>query len=110
MAGFYKVYFNPWMGETDPSTSELEKMLKKKGFQALEMMREDGGFVSMPVHPKAEQVVSIIKGKIDLEVKGRVFPLNPGDHIIIPEKTPYLYRVITPDGTEYFVGHKKRIN
>jgi quercetin dioxygenase-like cupin family protein len=56
-----------------------------------------GGFVREHVHPTQEETFTGVSGTFVLDVGGEAKTIGPGDHVVIPPRTPHGFRDASED-------------
>jgi len=56
-----------------------------------------GGFVREHVHPAQEETFTGVSGTFVLDVDGQARAIGPGDHVVIPPRTPHGFRAASED-------------
>ena len=96
----------PWKSEKVPGADYVGGELRKIGYVV--------SAHPFPVNHQSvthntlngEEILWMVKGKIDLNIDQKKYTLNAGDRILIPKGLKYHFRVNSPEGAFYLLGKK----
>ncbi len=88
-----------------PSQEEVEARLHQEGYESYKWYDVPGA--NYPTHRHAQdECIWILRGELIINVDGQEYPLQAGDRIYLPARTPHTARVPDKGAVTYVVGQK----
>ena len=95
-----------WTGDSDPSASELKRVMESDGFSVFQWSDPPGAYYSPHVHPD-EQSHWIVSGTLELNVTNvGTYRLSAGDRDFMQRETEHSATVIGEEPVVYLIGSK----
>lgn len=94
-----------WDKPQPPTEQEAEARLHAEGYEVFRWHDVPGSGYPKHKH-EYDECLWILRGSITFNVDGRDYPLNPGDRLYLPHKTPHTAQVPMERAVVYLVGKK----
>jgi len=75
-----------------------------RGFTCRAFIDPPGQEWSNFVHP-TDELVTVVKGRLEVEMNGEAWELDPGDELYIPRGTPHTVRNVFDQPTQWLYGY-----
>ena len=94
----------PWDERGTPTESELRRQLEAEGFDAL-VWRDPPHRAYEPHSHARDESLWVVRGAIVFTIAGAVYPLGPGDRLLLPRGTVHAARA-GDEGATYLIGER----
>ena len=95
-----------WQGSAPPTEQEAEAKLHQEGYDSFVWNDVPGAHYPRHRHVH-DECLWILKGQITFVIDEKSYPLQAGDRLYLPAKTPHQAQVPKDQAVTYLVGEKK---
>ena len=95
----------PWNDPREPGEGMLRARLEDEGFE-VRAWRDPADRIYDEHHHDCDESLWVVRGQIVFEVCDCVFPLGPGDRLLLPAGVAHRARA-GPDGARYLIGQRR---
>lgn len=96
----------PWTGQAVPDAGFVGAELRKMGYgvSANPLAKEQQSPMLNSLN--GEQLLWMVKGRVDLSIEKKLLTLNAGDRLTIPKGLKYHLKAKSQEGAFYLLGQK----